>query len=295
MADKNTYPRVSIVLPTYNRVMYIGEAIDSVLKQTYANWELLVVDDGSTDNTVELVSQIEDDRIRLLQTPKRLWATGTRNFGLNDASGELIAFIDSDDLWAPSKLQKQVNALQQYADAGFCVTGGYNFREPGQPAEYFYKKREGMRYDDLFLPFFKGDVSATTPSFMFRKQLLDAVGLFNDKKSFADVDFFIRIANATKGIILYEPLFYRRLHDSNISNRNWEKGFEEGIEIINSYKDALPPDIWKNALFKAYINGGEKYLKLKNRKKALANFFKAWQQKPFNMISYRKIMKAIIG
>ena len=290
----NNKPCVNIVLPTYNRAGYIMEAIESVLKQTYSNWKLLVVDDGSTDNTGELVKQIDDERVQLLHTPSRLWATGTRNFGLKNATGELVAFIDSDDLWAATKLQKQVNALLQYSDAGFCVTGGYNFREHDQPVEYFYKQREGIRYDDLFIGFFKGEVSAATPSFTFRRELLDRVGLFNEQKSFADADYFLRIAKVTKGIILYEPLFYRRLHDSNISNRDWEKGWEEGIELINSYKDALPAEIRKNALFKSYINGGEKYLMVKKPKKALSLFLKAWQQKPLSIIAYRKMAKAII-
>ena len=293
MTNSNAYPTVSIILPTYNRANYIMEAIDSVLQQTYANWDLLVVDDGSTDNTVELVKQITDERVECLHTPARLWATGTRNFGLKNVKGELVAFIDSDDLWAATKLQKQVDAFGQYPDAGFCVTGGYNFRQAGQPVEYFYKQPEGMRYGDLFLSFFKGEVSATTPSFMFRKELLDEIGFFNEQKSFADVDFFLRVAKATRGIVLYEPLFYRRLHDSNISTRDWEKGWEEGIELINTYKDALPPDVWKNALFRSYVNGGEKYLKFKQHKKALLLFFKAWQQKPLSLVAYRKLAKAI--
>src|SRR4029079_4017272 len=153
MTNSNAYPTVSIILPTYNRANYIMEAIDSVLQQTYANWDLLVVDDGSTDNTVELVKQITDERVECLHTPGRLWATGTRNFGLKNVKGELVAFIDSDDLWAATKLQKQVDAFGQYPDAGFCVTGGYNFRQAGQPVEYFYKQPEGMRYGDLFLSF----------------------------------------------------------------------------------------------------------------------------------------------
>jgi len=294
MDSSNIYPKVSIVLPTYNRAVFIREAIDSVLKQTYTNWELLVVDDGSTDNTAELLAQIKDERVQILHTPTRLWATGTRNFGLKNATGELVAFIDSDDLWAASKLQKQVDALRQYPDAGFCLTGGYNFRNVDEPTEYFYKQTEGARYDDLFLAFFKSEVSATTPSFMFRKQWLDTVGFFNEAKSFADADFFLRIAKASKGIILYEPLFYRRLHDSNISSRDWEKGYGEGLELISTYKDSLPVSIRKDALFRLYINAGEKYLKFKKRKKAMSFFFRAWQQKPFSVIPLRKIAKVII-
>jgi glycosyltransferase involved in cell wall biosynthesis len=294
MDNNHTYPKISIIVPAYNREAYILEAIDSVLRQTYLNWELLIIDDCSTDNTVVLIKQVKDERIQLHQTSSRIGVTATRNAGLKNCSGELIAFIDSDDLWAPLKLEKQVAALNQYPDAGFCLTGGYNFRKLNEPVEYFYKQKEGLRYDDLFIPFFKSEVSATTPSFMFRKQYLDTVGFFNEEKSFADVDFMLRIAAITKGIILYEPLFYRRLHDSNISGQQWEKGDEEGIGLIRGYRHLLPGRLVRSSLFRSYINSAEKYLKYKKKKKALYNLFNAWKQKPFSIIPIKKAAKVFL-
>jgi len=294
MTNYSTSPLISIILPTYNRANFIIEAIVSVRGQTYSNWELLVMDDCSIDDTEELVEKINDERIQLHKTGKRLGITGTRNAGIRKSKGELIAFIDSDDLWESSKLQKQVAALNQYPDAGFSLTGGYNFRKQNEPLEFFYKQREGMKCDHLFIAFFKAEVSATTPSLIFRKECLEVTGYFNEAKSFADLDFILSLARNFKGVVLYEPLLYRRLHDSNVSNREWEKGYEEGIELIRTYKDILPSAVARGNLFRLYINSGVKYLRLGKRKKALSHFFKAWRNKPFSYIPLKKILKTIL-
>src|SRR5260221_6969622 len=99
MTGNNPFPDVSIIIPTYNRAQYIVETIESIRNQTYQNWELLVMDDQSTDNTEELVKRINDERIQYHKTENRLGITGTRNAGLEKTGSELIAFIDSDDLW----------------------------------------------------------------------------------------------------------------------------------------------------------------------------------------------------
>jgi glycosyltransferase involved in cell wall biosynthesis len=294
MFENSISPKVSIIMPTYNRAAYILEAIESVRNQTYSNWELLVVDDGSKDNTEELVTQIKDERIQLHKTTSRLGITGTRNEGLRKAKGELIAFIDSDDLWAPVKLQKQVAALNQYPEAGFSLAGGYNFRKLNEPLEFFYKQTEGQKYGELLISFFKSEVAATTPTLIFRRQCLEVAGFFNEAKSFADVEFILSLASHYKGIVLYEHLFYRRLHDSNVSNAEWEKGYEEGIQLIRSYKHILPAKVARDALFRLYINTGEKYLLYKQRRAAIRLFFKAWKNKPFSIIPLKKTAKAIL-
>jgi glycosyltransferase involved in cell wall biosynthesis len=294
MLNVNAFPEVSIILPTYNRAAYILETIDSVQRQTYPNWELLIVDDGSKDNTIELISKIKDERIQLHKTSSRLGITGTRNEGMRKVKGELIAFIDSDDLWNPGKLEKQVMALNRYPEAGFCLTGGYNFRKLNEPLEFFYKQTCGLKYDDLFIPFFKSEVAATTPSLMFRKHWLDVIGFFNEAKSFADVDFILRLAGHSKGVILYESLFYRRLHDSNVSSLEWEKGCEEGMQLIRAYSNLLHPKIRRDILFRYYINSGEKYLSHRQKWKAIRRFFNAWKNKPFSIVPLKKTAKTIL-
>lgn len=294
MLNNDTSPKVSIILPTYNREGFILDAVNSVCNQTYSNWELLIVDDGSSDNTVLLISQVKDERIQLHRTASRLGITGTRNEGIRKVNGDMIAFIDSDDLWAPAKLEEQVAALNLHPEAGFCLTGGYNFKKLNQPLSFYYTQTEGLKCDDLFISFFRSEISATTPSLIFRKECLESTGLFNEEKLFADVDFILRLALHFKGIILYAPLLYRRLHDSNISGELWEEGCEEGLRLIQSYKHMLPPKVARDALFRLYISFGEKYLLHKRRKSAMQVFLKAWQNKPFSVIPLRKTAKAIL-
>ena len=115
-------------MPTYNRAAYIMETIESIRNQTYQNWELIIVDDGSDDNTEEIIEEIKDSRIRFYKAGRIGIPSKIKNIGLENATGEIIAFIDSDDLWAQTKLEKQLIALQQYPGAGFSLTGGYNFK-----------------------------------------------------------------------------------------------------------------------------------------------------------------------
>src|SRR5258706_150544 len=289
-----TQPKISIILPTYNRAKYIVETVDSVQRQTYTNWELWVIDDRSTDNSGELIRKIDDERVRLHQTERRLGVTGTRNEGLRKADGELIAFIDSDDLWADTKLEKQVAALQQYPEAGFSLSGGYNFRKPNEPVDFFYKQREGIKCDNVFISFFKSELSTTTPSLVFRRECIDSAGLFKETSPFSDIDFILSLAYHFKAIILYEPLLYRRLHEANDSNANWIKGYNKGIELIQSYKKDLPAKIARDALFRLYINFGEDCLLYKERRKAIQHFLNAWKNKPYSIVPLKKTGKAII-
>ena len=104
---------VSIIMPTYNCGRFIAEAIQSVLAQTYQAWELIIVDDGSTDNTADIVASFPDPRIHYLCNEQNIGAALTRNKALREASGRYIAFLDSDDLWAPTKLERQIAFMQQ--------------------------------------------------------------------------------------------------------------------------------------------------------------------------------------
>lgn len=130
-------PLVSIVMPAYNAGRYLGEAIESVLKQTYSNWELLVVDDGSIDNTPDIAKQYakQDKRVRYLyqQNSKQGRA---RNNGINNAQGSLIAFLDADDLWLPQKLEVQVNTLlENKVDLVFSES--YVFKQEYNPTQEY--------------------------------------------------------------------------------------------------------------------------------------------------------------
>lgn len=109
---------VSIIMPSYNTATYIKKSIDSVMNQTYSNWELLIVDDCSTDNTIEILQELNDQRVHIFKNEKNSGAAASRNKALREANGRWIAFLDSDDLWMPEKLEKQI---------AFMENNGYHF------------------------------------------------------------------------------------------------------------------------------------------------------------------------
>ena len=125
---------VSIVVPVYNAARFLEKTIASVQNQTYTNWELILVDDHSTDNSVEIIQKYlkDDKRIKLFKNSVNSYAAVTRNKGIDESKGRYIAFLDADDLWVPTKLEKQVRFMQQ-KDCAFSFTG-YEFAdENGKP------------------------------------------------------------------------------------------------------------------------------------------------------------------
>ncbi|HMK02622.1 MAG TPA: glycosyltransferase family A protein [Ferruginibacter sp.] len=286
---------VSIIMPTWNRAAYIRESVDSVLSQTWQNWELIIVDDGSEDNTEEVISLITDPRIKFYKAGKVGIGIRLKNIGIERSGGELIAFIDSDDLWAPSKLEKQVAVFHDYPHADFSLTGGYNFLKKDAPLEYFYKEREGSKYGDIFISFFTSQASLLPQTLMFRRQCLPVIQHFAKNTPSSDVEFLLGLALQFKAVILYEPLLYRRLHDTGFSIMNWERGYEEGIHVINKYKTHLPAKVAADSLFRLYLNRGEKYLGHKRRGRALGSFLKAWMKKPSSFIPLKKSAKAFLS
>ena len=120
---------VSIIMPSYNTGMYIKNSINSVLEQTYTNWELIIVDDCSSDNTLDIISSYNDERIRLFVNENNLGAALTRNRALREAKGKWIAFLDSDDIWESTKLQEQIKFMEDnnysmtYTDYRICNNG----------------------------------------------------------------------------------------------------------------------------------------------------------------------------
>lgn len=296
MVNTITYPKVSIIITTYNGAKYIGATIESVCNQTWQNWELIIIDDGSEDNTCEIITGIKDERIHLYKAGKVGVNGRIKNIGLDKARGDLIAFIDHDDLWHPSKLEKQITALWEYPEAGFCLTGGYNFKTKGEPLEYFYKQKEGMRFDNIFLSIFRSEIAAWTQALLVRKQCIEAVGPFSETSIFADPEFIFRLSYNFKAVLLFEPLMYRRMHDTNYTLLNWEVSHKEGIDVFKSYRDKkmLPQKLAKDVLFRSYLNFGEKCLKYKKRGKAISSFFNAWKQKPLSIIPLKKMAKTVI-
>ncbi|HYV09322.1 MAG TPA: glycosyltransferase family A protein [Pyrinomonadaceae bacterium] len=138
-----TNPILSVVIPTRNRAYLVGEAIESALNQRPGEVEVIVVDDASTDDTAKVVAENFGSRVRLLRTPERRGAGAARNAGLRVARGELVAFLDDDDLWLPGKLDAELNALKQFPEADGVVSDSLQFVQ-GQVAPQSFFMRNGL-------------------------------------------------------------------------------------------------------------------------------------------------------
>src|SRR5688572_13810965 len=136
-------PLLSVVIPTWNRVRLVCEAIESALVQQRGEVEIVVVDDGSTDNTVDELGRRFGSHIRLLSLPKRIGIGAARNLGVGQASGELLAFLDSDDLWLSGKLEAELRVFERYPDAEAIVSDSLTFTE-GQPNDRTWFALNGL-------------------------------------------------------------------------------------------------------------------------------------------------------
>ena len=280
-------------MPTYNRSNLVGETIESIQKQTYQYWELLIIDDGSDDNTAEVIKAITDQRIHYYKQP-HYGMERARDLGLSKARGKLIGFMDSDDLWATTKLEKQLKVFHEFPDIAFCLTGGYEFKEQGKPVIFYYKQNTGSKTGNLFMSFFKSELVAATSTLIFRKQCLVTAKMPCDIE-LAHIHFILSLAARFKGCILYEPLHYRRMHANNYSTLHQTKRHYDGVELIKYYKDKLPKKIFAETLIKSHINFGEICLKSKERRKAIQEFFQAWKYQPLSFVPAKKIVKALLS
>lgn len=143
-------PLVSIIMPAYNCEKYIEKSIQSVICQTYKNWELLIIDDGSKDRTLEIIKkfQKEDFRIKVIKNEINLGVSETRNKGIASAKGDWIAFLDSDDLWVNDKLEKQIKLIENKG-AEFVFTGSSYITEEGIPYQGIFEVEEKITYKKL--------------------------------------------------------------------------------------------------------------------------------------------------
>lgn len=185
---------VSVIVPAYNRAAVLPRAVESVRNQTYENWELLICDDASTDNTADVVAELQqqDDRIKLLRHQKNLGAAEARNTPMKAAQGSYIALLDSDDEWLPEKLEKQIAALETAPEGvGICLTGAKIIKNQLRSA---YDIPQKDWEENTFVKFLDGTISYTTSTIVFRRSCLKTTGLMTSAlRRGQDEDLLLRI------------------------------------------------------------------------------------------------------
>ena len=205
MVKKRKNPLVSVIIPTYNRGWILKETLNSVLAQDFTNFELIVVDDGSTDNTQDILNSYKENIIVLQQNNKGVSAA--RNMGITSASGRFIAFLDSDDLWLPKKLSIQVDFFNANTDALICQTEEIWVRNGIRVNP---KKRHKKLSGNIFEPSLY--LCLVSPSaVMIRHSLFEKTGMFNETlPACEDYDMWLRVSCRDPVYLIDIPLIIKR-------------------------------------------------------------------------------------
>ncbi|RDH88572.1 MAG: glycosyl transferase [endosymbiont of Escarpia spicata] len=209
--------QISVIIPTYNRVDTLPRALDSVLSQHLAADEVIVVDDGSTDETAELISR-RYPQCRYLHQPNQ-GVSSARNLGIREAQGEWIALLDSDDAWLPQKLQLQSEALKAEPDHLICHTEEIWIRNGVRVNAMHKHAKSGGFIFDRCLP-----LCAISPSsVILHRSLFDSVGLFDERlPACEDYDLWLRICATEPVLFLSEPLITKYGgHADQLSHKHW--------------------------------------------------------------------------
>jgi len=226
-------PLVSVVIPTYNGASYIREAVDSALAQKYQPLEVIVVDDGSTDNTEDVLKPVMG-RIRYIKKANG-GPAGARNAGIKEAKGEFIAFLDGDDVWEPHKLTWQMPAFEN-ANVGLAYANVSVMDEGGNPLEHTIRlaKSEGLVFEDLFRKNF-----IPTSTVVARKSCIEKAGYFDENReliSVEDYDLWLKIAANHRVRRVDMVLAKYRRHPHNISTDLARSYFGEKKVLENALK-----------------------------------------------------------
>lgn len=261
--------KVSVIIPTYNRGKLIERSVRSVLNQTYKNIEVIIVDDGSTDNTKEVIESIKDERI-IYYKQENGGAAKARNTGVNLATSEYIAFHDSDDVWRENKLEKQIDFLNKNPQYGMVYSNFKFHRLDGSSSSIPQDMNPIGELDgDIFFTLLINN-TVGAPTMVLRKELFEEIGGFDTTLTcLEDWDFAIRFSEQYYVGYIKEDLMDAYQQKDGVSS-NGKDYFNIRCDMICRYKDVL----WKNGLFDLVVGDlftlAEKYNYLEQVKLLLA-------------------------
>ena len=289
-------PKISVVIPTYNRADLISETLDSVLAQTYRDFEVIVVDDGSTDDTIKLLSKYGQD-IRIIGQENQ-GAGSARNTGIREAKGEFIAFLDSDDLWLPKKLERQIAFLDRNRDLSWVYTDVEVF--DGESGRKLYILGQCSRlYEGDILPylFLKNFIPSST--LLVRRSIFNEIGAFKTLPMAQDCDMWLRIAALYPVGLIAEPLARYRIHRERISSgHKWKTKFNIHITIIEqacAREPARLAPIKNQAFSQLCLKTGSERLSAGNLTEALQLFAQAIRLSPGTLKTYLYLLACFTG
>lgn len=286
---------VSVIIPAYNRSQYIEKTIRSVLTQTYQNFEIIVVDDCSNDNTSELLAFMakDDQRICYIKHDKNKGAQAARNTGVKASNGDFIAFLDSDDWWYPDKLQKQVAAFANLPESVGVVHGGCDkyFESTGKKRRFMIPKMNGAVYKKLLqMP------GPLYQCMMVRRDCFEEIpdAIDPDVPSFQEWDTSINLASKFGFYFINEPLMIYNIHKGNAISNNSDKFFRGYLYIVKKHREDILRYCGGEALGAHYFFVATRYLDIKDYSNA-DYFFRMAKEyginnKAFKIFTYIALM-----
>lgn len=262
---------VSVVMTTYNRRTYLADTIKSVLNQTHSNLQFIIVDDHSTDGSAEVVKNFKDDRIELIILPENSQVSYATNTGMDTAKGKYIAYIDSDDIWEPSKLEKQITFMEAHPECGACFTRVHIIDSAGNPADEKFP-----HIQNLFSVEFKGAKEIRDcllyvgnrlckPTVLLRSSTLKQMDDFHHNLAFVqghDYEFFLRVAMEADIYILPDKLLYYRWEDessvkiSNTADKGHTRFVNERIMAVVNVVSRMPKEQFTRLFLDRFRNPG---------------------------------------
>lgn len=293
MNHNSNNPEVSVIIPTYNRAHLIKRAIQSVLNQTYQNFEIIVVDDGSTDNTEEEVKNLNNQKIRYIRYNENKGAASAKNTGIKVARGDYIAFQDSDDEWLPNKLQRQVEVFKNSPlEVGVVYTGSWRIRNNERIYRPLFtgKKREGNIHNELF----EGRITAVAaPITVVRKECFNRLGLFEERlPSFSDWELWFRISKYYEFKYIDEPLVTQYYTPGSISE-DPNAYIEARKLILEKYLEEFKRN--KKSLSKYFLATGLRLCSIKKTAQGIKYFLKSFKIYPLNIKPLLIILISLFG
>lgn len=258
---------VSVVIPSFNSASFIGEAIDSVSRQTCPADEIIVVDDGSTDNTRQVIRGLQVKYIH----QKNAGPSAARNTGIRHSRGDLVAFLDADDVWLPHKLAIQTKALEIHPDAGFSFSTVWNLYAGSDPkishTPYYPPQLVNwLRHKDVKDSAVYGSVyelllnknCVATSSMVVRRDLIQRVGSFDISRRISeDYDCWIRLARVSPAVFIKLPVSRYRIVDDGLSgvwDSRFERFYDTAIQVISAHMEAYPSLTVRKAMGAAFAD-----------------------------------------
>lgn len=236
-----TTPTVSIILPTFDRTRFLRLAIESVYAQTYADWEMIIADDGSSEETRAYLRSITAPRVRTIWLQHCGNPSRVRNTAIEAATGRYLAFLDSDDIWAPSKLEKQIGALRDRAERRWSYTACDRIDENGSPLVDERLRTLVPQEGWIFEPLLKLEVSIAMPTVVAERDLVRELGGFDEDQRFGEFhDLCLRLAMKSEVAAVREPLCSVRAHGEHYSGDriaaqiSWMRLYEKMTDLAPS-------------------------------------------------------------